>query len=170
MRNRRLSSMTRAPCRKVTGVRGLCRGISGSEDEDRFARQGQIARDRHYVEAFADRFLWLAIEQGPEDRLAGSRAAISWPGSVSPLSRRSRNECSSAPLCPMSRWRAPVTCSEGHPNRDRRLPVDVAQGRLPYAMPVAASFPDAPRRLPWCPYRKPKPADSDCESADTRSR
>jgi hypothetical protein len=65
------------------------------------------------------------------------------------LSRRSRNECSSAPLCSMSRWRAPVTCSEGHPNRDRRLPVDVAQGRLPYAMPVAASFPDAPRRLPW---------------------
>jgi hypothetical protein len=22
----------------------------------------------------------------------------------------------------------------------------------------------------WCPYRKPKTADSDCESADTRSR
>src|SRR5262249_60017589 len=42
-------------------------------------------------------------------------------------------------------WRA----RRGHPNRGGRLSVDAAQGRLPYTMPVAASVPDAPRRLPW---------------------
>src|SRR5262249_10563915 len=43
----------------------------------------------------------------------------------------------------------------GSPDRGGRLPVDTAQGRLPYAVPDAAPVPDAPRRLPSGGIRLP---------------